>query len=307
MHGRGAVLAALIAVVIGAGAVGCDDEPDSPRAYQIVDIDVDVDGDDDRWLPDQRRVQMWFTSAVGDNQGLVSTNNDGEPMRATLTQRMRHHNDGVSTRLVVAVEAELSRVAVSDNDTAITLQARSSADKVLAAAEPADRQLHQTGRALTVEAVETAAEKLELRARLRHWGNRQLLEWIGDDTTDTRRRMVAIDWLIDGQVGIDDRRLRPVLADATATDDDDVAVTAARAMVHLDLDNAAHVLMDRAQSASRHGDYDRYLRLVPLLDELDEEWISIYLHTVADAHAQPRVRSEVRSVVGDDDPPPAHF
>ena len=302
----------MVAVLLAAAAMilmgsGCDDDEPHSEGYRIVDIEVDADDGDDPWMPAEKRVQMWFASAVGDDNGLVSTRTDGRDVTAELTHRVRRHSDGNATRLVVDVNVRLRPAINSDDNQPASLHADTMLDEVISDANPDNGQLSRTARQLSVRSVEKAAEQLELRARLDRGEDRQIVDWIADESADPLRRKQAMQWVADATVTVDNFRVQPKLVEATEDEHHGVAITAGRTLVAIDADDAAHLVMDRAQEASRSGDYDRFLQWTPLLDELDEQWISIYLQTVADAHDEPRVRQKVRHLIDDESPPAAQF
>lgn len=74
-------------------------------------------------------------------------------------------------------------------------------------------------------------------------------------------------------------------------------MAAARALYIIDRPASARALMNVAQRMSRDRDYERYLSLLPLLGELEEPWVALYLETVAEAHRIRRVREQARALL----------
>lgn len=297
----------LAAVVIVATIGHCDDETETDSDsdhFQIVAIDVDTVGDDD-WIPDGDRIELWFSTALNGDE-LLSTQRDGTPMRARLNHQVRRHDGSEATRLVVDVDVRLDRIVTSSNDQTEEIRASATTDRLVMGSDPSPTSLLHLSRRLGIEAIAAATEKLGLRARIATQGEEVLLDWIGDtEDKEPTNRLLAIDWAVDTALA-DDTRLETVLAETTGDEDADVAVAAGKALLDIEADRAAHLLLERTQQASRDQDYDLHIRLLPLLGKLDEKWISIYLQTVAEAHDERRVRNVARSVV-DEEQPAAEF
>lgn len=296
--------AALLLATVVAASAGCDGDDttavDQHRVepYQIAAVDIDIGGDDEEWTPANEEVQQWFDDAVDDSHRGLSRRQAGMGMHATVYHRTRLQPMAGGARIAVDVDAHLHRSLLATGDSMINLRATATAQEELSGRHPSHHRLRRIAHDLGKEAQAEVVDRLRLRARLEQYGDDRLAAWIGDDRLGNAQRQIAIEWAIDEDVAVDDA-LRGALVKSADGDDDDLVWAACRALVALDVDGAERIVMERAQRYSRDKKYDRFLDYLPLLGRLDAAWISIYLETVAEAHAAPQVRDEARSIVAD--------
>jgi len=320
MYGTGTVRAGMPAVVglsaalllaaVTAMSAGCDSDDDpavdqrSVEPYQIRAVDIDIGGDDEAWAPASDEVRQWFGDAVDDSHRGLSRRSAGMGMHATVYHRTRLQPTTGGARIAVDVDAHLHRSLLATGDSMINLRATATTDEELSGRHPSHHRLQRIAHSLGKEAQQEVADRLRLRARLEQYGDDRLANWIDDDRLSSAQRQIAIEWAADEDVAVDDA-LRRALVNSTDGDDDNLTWAACRALVELDVDGAERIVMERAQRYSRDNQYERFLDYLPLLGRLDAAWISIYLETVAEAHAAPQVRDEARSIVADRPPPNA--
>ena len=106
-------------------------------------------------------------------------------------------------------------------------------------------------------------------------------------------RLLAIEQVVFAE----EKSAEEALFDASQGEDLEVALAASRALYQLKSEQAGRALMGVAQRTSRDRHYEIYLEILPMLAELHEPWIHLYLETVAEAHRLRRVRESVRSLL----------
>lgn len=301
-HGIRRLTAWLLVVITGV-ATACDDHEEEradeqiPEVLRVADVEVETSGEDEQWSPDAERVDDWFNRALQESDLGLSADEGDVEMKVHLHHRTHLQEASEDQRMAVHVDARAVRRVVGNGEPMISLEAEATEASLIGEQHPSVLRLHHENEQVGREAVGRAVDKLRLRARLEGGGTERLLAWIEDETADTDKRVIAIDWAVDRQ--LEGAVVRPALVEALQADDPEIVGRACRALVELEVEGAAHLVVDRAQQLSRQDQYEAYLEVVPVLGELDERWISIYLQTVARAHDDPRVRQKARSTLDD--------
>ena len=299
-RGRWMVVAVWMTCVVM--VMGCDREnkkdPSQSDPYRITDIEINGAHEREHWAPGDEHITRWFDAALYASDRGISRRQSGMNMQVTVHHRVRIEPLRRGARLVVDVDAEARRNSVSAEAPMVTLQATAQYRHLLARGRPSDKVLHALSRTLGRQAVDDVVTQLRLRARVRQSEANQLARWIADDDVDRATRRYAIRRALIYAP----ENLEPTLVDVAAGDDDEMVISAARALREIDSEHAAHAMMAVAQKLSRDEDYERFLEVLPLLGKLDAPWVSIYLETVAEAHRVPRVRSRASSLAAERPP-----
>ena len=286
-----------LTVIAAIGLSACDndggEDPIRSEPYRIGAVEVNGDAEREEWAFGDEHISRWTNAALEDSDRGISQKKEGMEMRVVIHHRVRLVDVGSGARLVIDVDARAQRSVVNSEDPMVTIRADAQYRHLLARGRPADGVLHALSRTLGRQAVDDVVHQLRLRARIRQSDTAELASWIEDDQIDDSVRRYAIRRALiytpDG--------LEEALVNVTHDADDEVAPKAARALVEMESDDAPRAAMRVAQRLSRDEEYDRFLQMLPLLAELDEPWVEIYLETVAEAHSIRRVRSRARSVM----------
>ena len=286
-------------IFLAVALAACDDDdgldPVESEPYKIASLQINGEGTSYPWAPGDQHLTNWLEDALHASHRGISRSQDGMEMNLTVHHRIELQELQRGARLVINIDAIAERGLVDSESPMVTVRARARFRHLLARGAPSESVLYALSRTMTQQAVDDVVQQLRLRARVRQMSPAELSRWIDDDEIDANVRRYAIRRALIYRPP----HLEPTLVNVVDHGDDEVAPAAARALFELESDRAPHALMNVAQSLSRDGDYDRLLNLLPMLGELDEPWIALYLETVADAHGVARVRARARSVVGE--------
>ncbi len=289
-------------ILLVAALVGCDEkksvDASQSNPYRITDIEINGEQERQSWAPGDEHITRWLDAALFASDRGLSRRKEGMNMRVVVHHQVRLEPLRRGARLVVDVDAEARRNSVSSEAPMVTLTASTQYRHLLARGRPTDQVLYALSRTLGRQAVEDVVTQLRLRARVRQTNPAHLSRWITDEEVHASSRRYAIRRALIYAP----RNLEPALLEVVESNDEEMVVSAARALHELESERAAYVLMDVAQQLSRDEEYDRYLRVLPLVGQLDAPWVSIYLETVAEAHRVPRVRNRASSLVADRPP-----
>ena len=284
---------ALVAVCI----LGCDREvvdASEVGPYAVAEVQVINDVERPGWAPGDDQMSTWFGEALGLSEKGLSAGPEGMAMRATLHHRVELRELPRGARLTVYVDLQAERSVISDEEPMVTLLARAERRHILARGMPSEEVLQGLSYALGRQAVDDAVLQLRLRAQIRQMEPAGLVAWVGDEELpDAVRRYAIRRAALHQPPGLEE-----ALIEVAYQAPNQVAASAARALHAMESERATHLLMDVAQRASRDEEYDLYLGLLPLLADLDEGWVNIYLQTVARAHSVARVRVEAQAAIG---------
>lgn len=288
---------AVVAVLALSGCRSAGAVDEAQRGpYRVASVEVEAVDSEQMvadWAPVTEVVERWFEKALRDSDRGVSRQEAGMAMRARVQHRARIDNRRDGARLIVVIEVELERTDVVESASAVRLVAKSEFRHPFALGQPSRPLLVPISHTLTRQAVDHAVAQLRDQAVVRQALGEELVERINDPRSAESARVLAIERLV---------RLAPdgasaALAVAAQDKDEEVAMAAARALFNVDRASSAQTIMKVAQRMSRDRDYERYLALLPLLGELDEPWVALYLETVAEAHRIRRVREQARALL----------
>ncbi len=298
--GSGSVSLMAVVCVIGfwGGLVGCDDEARDAATYRVTTVEAESDNGDG-WRPSGDQIEGWVDEALADSDRGLRVGRMGPGLEMTVVTDTDVRGAEGSERLVVEVDGRVQRPVVTPGASMVEFRADTRIAHVFADGPPSEPQLHALSRALNRSAVEAVVDELRDRALVDHLDPLELAVQIADPGQEEKARKMAIDRAVVEGVGAGgevDEVVERGLVKAVRTGDDAVVVDAAQAVVDLEIDDAGRMLLDEIQRLSRDGDYGRMIDLLPILAELDALWISIYLETVAEAHAAPHVRKTAREL-----------
>lgn len=279
--------------------VGCKPGPQADGAqrgpYRVVEVEVQerARGDGVDWAPASEALEGWLERAFRESDRGVSLDGDGLAMGARVNYVAQIENRRGGARLVVEVEVELERLQVGEGESDVVLVAKSEFRHPFALEQPSRPLLVPVSHSLARQAVDDAVGQLRDQALVRQALGEELVEKLNDSKTAESARVLAIERI----VSVVPHGAVAALSAAADDPDVEVALAAARALFAIERQASARAVLKVAERMSRDRDYERYLSLLPMLGELDEPWVALYLETVAEGHRIRRVREQARALL----------
>lgn len=297
-----AVVCLGVFLMLTAGCGGCSETGDESERgpYRVGEVEIVADdwagpGDQD-WGPISEHVGQWLEVALQDSERGLTRHGQGMEMRATVHHGIQVRENGGRAMLHVDVEILLERALIDEDSPMVVLSAQAQYRHPFALGRPSRGVLDPISRTLTRRAIDDVVGQLRDQAVVRQTMAEQLASRIGDADLSESARLLAIGLVAKANPG----NAEEALAEATRDPHDAVAVAAAISLYEMKSDQAAYGLMNVAKRMSRDREYDTYLELLPLLGDLNVDWVNLYLETIAEAHRIGRVRDSVRSLLNDE-------